>query len=352
MLEARVRVTVGTLKLDVELAVDAGETVVLLGPNGAGKTTLLRALAGLTPIDEGRVALDGVVLDEPETDSWVITERRSIGFVFQDYLLFPHLNAIDNVAFGLRSQGVSRAMAQDAARTRLAEMGLDQHFDARPGALSGGQAQRVALARALILEPKLLLLDEPLAALDTTARSEVRRSLRKELEQFSGARIVVTHDPVDAFALATRVVILEDGAVRQIGTIDDLRAHPRSRFIADFVGVNLYRGVLRGDDFTTAHGTVISVSPDDELSGDVLAMIAPDAVTLHRDQPSGSARNTFQGRVIDVDDQGRRARVTLEVGQDRLVAEITSASRASLAVDVGAEVWASVKATEVSLYAA
>src|SRR3954471_7192865 len=172
-LDARIRVHLGALDLDVELHAEAGETVALLGPNGAGKTTVLRALSGLVPIDAGRIELDGVVLDDGSS-RFVPPERRPVGVVFQDYVLFPHLSALDNVAFGLRAHGVGRAEGRRRASDWLATVGLADHALARPAALSGGQAQRVALARALAVAPRLLVLDEPLAALDQQARVAVR----------------------------------------------------------------------------------------------------------------------------------------------------------------------------------
>jgi len=210
-LEARVGLRLGRLDLEVELAVGTGELVVLLGPNGAGKTTLLRALAGLVPLDRGRVVLDGAVLEDTAAGAWVPTERRPVGFVFQDYLLFPHLSALENVAFGLRARGLARAEARRRAAAWLDRVGLAAHAAARPRALSGGQAQRVALARAMVGEPRLLLLDEPLAALDAATRAEVRRDLRRHLASFGGTRLLVTHDPLEALALADRLVVLEGG---------------------------------------------------------------------------------------------------------------------------------------------
>ncbi len=349
-LQATVKVSFGQLDLDVDITADDGETVVVLGPNGAGKTTLLRAIGGLVAIGEGRVALDDVVLDEPATNTWVPTEARPIGVVFQDYLLFPHLSALENVAFGLRSHGVPRGAARVRARERLAQVGLGEHAEARPDALSGGQAQRVALARALVLEPRLLLLDEPLAALDAMTRVEVRRELRRELDAFPGMRIVVTHDPIDALALATRVVIIENGRVQQAGTLDEIRTRPRSRFIADLVGVNLYRGVLTGDRLRTANGGVIVVANDDDTSGEVFAVVHPEAVTVHIEEPAGSSRNVWQGTIRDIDDQGRRARLHID-GNVPVTAEITQAARSALELDVGSIVWVSVKATEITTYA-
>src|SRR5690349_17215707 len=200
-LAARIGVQLGTLDLDVDLCVEAGETVALLGPNGAGKTTVLRTLSGLVPIDAGRVELDGVLLDDGGA-TFVPPERRPVGVVFQDYVLFPHLSALDNVAFGLRSRGLRRDAARRTAARWLATVGLTDHADRRPAALSGGEAQRVALARALAGSPRLLVLDEPLAALDQQARVAVRRDLRARLFAFAGMRVLVTHDPVDAATLA------------------------------------------------------------------------------------------------------------------------------------------------------
>jgi molybdate transport system ATP-binding protein len=194
------------------------------------------------------------------------------------------------------------------------------------------------------------LLDEPLAALDATTRVEVRRELRRELDAFAGVRIVVTHDPIDAFALATRVVIIEDGRVQQAGTLDEIRTRPRSRFIADLVGVNLYRGELTGDRLRTANGAEIVLVNDDETSGDVFAVIHPEAVTVHVDQPAGSSRNVWQGVITDIDDEGRRARLQID-GDVPITAEITQAARSALALEVGSNVWVSVKATEIATFA-
>lgn len=350
-LEACVQLTLGQLDLDISLSAADGETVVLLGPNGSGKTTLLRAIAGLAPIDHGRITVDGAVLDEPATNTFIPTEARSIGFVFQDYLLFPHLSALDNVAFGLRSHGVARRTARDQAREVLVRVGLGAYADERPSALSGGQAQRVALARALVLEPRLLLLDEPLAALDATSRGEVRRELRSALEGFEGARIVVTHDPVDALTLAARVVAIEHGTVRQAGTLAELREQPRSRYIADVVGVNLYRGSLSGPRLHTTEGTDLIVVNDENVQGEAFAVVHPEAVAVHREAPAGSPRNTWRGVIADIDDQGRRARVRIDATLP-IIAEITQDARAALDLHAGSEVWVSVKATEIATYPA
>jgi molybdate transport system ATP-binding protein len=348
-LEARVELLLGQLHLDVDLEVASGELVVLLGPNGAGKTTLLRALAGLVPLDRGRVVLDGRVLEDAESGEWVATERRPVGFVFQDYLLFPHLSALENVAFGLRARGVGRAEARRRATAWLDRVGLAAHAAARPRALSGGQAQRVALARAMVAQPRLLLLDEPLAALDAATRSEVRRDLRRHLASFDGTRLLVTHDPLEAVALADRLVVLEDGRVTQTGTPSQVSAQPRSRYVAELVGVNLYRGLADGRSIRLANGGTVVAA--DIHQGEVFAAVHPHAVALHRQPPEGTPRNVWAGTADTLEAIGDRVRVRV-TGTVPIIAEITPAAASELRLADGGPVWASVKATEVTVYPA
>jgi molybdate transport system ATP-binding protein len=269
--------------------------------------------------------------------------------VFQDYLLFPNLSALENVAFGLRARGVPKLAARAQARDWLGRVGLADHAEHRPRALSGGQAQRVALARALATEPRLLLLDEPLAALDAGTRAEVRRDLRRHLATFDGVRLLVTHDPVDAYALADRVVILEHGEVIQAGTLADVSAQPRSRYIADLVGVNLLRGTGTDGAIMTASGG--RIVPADAVHGEAFAVIQPHAVALYPSPPEGSPRNVWAETVADVDRQADRVRVRL-AGEIPLVAEITPGALDELALRPGDRVWASVKATEILAYPA
>jgi molybdate transport system ATP-binding protein len=348
-LSARVVRSLGSLHLDIEIDVEAGETVAVLGPNGAGKSTLLRCLAGLLAIDEGRVTLDGVALDDPQQDLFVHAERRPMGVVFQDYLLFETMSAVENVAFGLRARGVARGEARRRAVDLLDRVGLASFGSSRPRALSGGQQQRVALARALAGDPRLLLLDEPLAALDVTTRADVRRELRRHLAEFDGVRIVVTHDPLDAYALADRVVIIEDGQVTQEGSLADVAAHPRSTYVADLVGTNLIAGTMHGRQFSADTGGTLVTSTDG--SGRVFVAIAPSAVALYRNPPEGSPRNVWRSTVTDVDRRFERARVRLD-GHLPIVAEVTVDALAALGLRPGDEVWAVVKATEITTYAA
>jgi molybdate transport system ATP-binding protein len=348
-LEAELGLTLGRLELEVELAVGTGELVVLLGPNGAGKTTLLRALAGLVALDHGRVVLDGEVLDDTGSGTHVATERRPIGFVFQDYLLFPHLSALENVAFGPRARGLAGAEARRRAAVWLERVGLAGDTGSRPRALSGGQAQRVALARAMVSDPRLLLLDEPLAALDAASRTEVRRDLRRHLASFDGTRLLVTHDPLEAVALADRLVVLEGGRVTQTGTPDQVSAQPRSRYVAELVGVNLFRGRATGAVVEVDGGAVLVAAGDHH--GEVFAAVHPHAVALHRRAPEGTPRNVWAGTADTLDVLGDRVRVRV-TGTVPIVAEVTPAAASELRLADGGPVWATMKATEVTVYPA
>jgi molybdate transport system ATP-binding protein len=343
------RLGIGSFELDVDLKVEPGEVVAVLGPNGAGKTSILRGLAGLLPLDAGRVALDGVVLEEPAASVLVPSERRPIGMVFQDYLLFPHLTVVDNIAFGLRSRGTPRPAATATARQWLERVGLAAEAERKPGSLSGGQAQRVALARALATNPALLLLDEPMAALDASTRVELRRDLRRHLESFRGVRLLVTHDPVEAMAMADRLVILEHGRVLQSGTPAEVTQRPRSRYVADLVGVNLFRGRASNNVITIAGGG--SLMATGATDGEVFAVVHPRTVALYRTRPDGTPRNVWEGRAVDLDFEGDRVRVRLE-GTPAIVAEVTPAAVRELSLDRGDPVWVAVKATEINVYPA
>ncbi|MFD5629757.1 ABC transporter ATP-binding protein [Streptomyces sp. NPDC127072] len=344
-LDSRIVVDRGSFHLDVVLTAAPGDVVALLGPNGAGKTTALRALAGLTPLsDGGRLRLDGADLDRTPPES------RPVGVVFQDYLLFPHLTALDNVAFGPRCQGVPKAEARAQAADWLDRMGLADHAGAKPRRLSGGQAQRVALARALATHPRLLLLDEPLAALDARTRLDVRAQLRRHLADFEAVAVLVTHDPLDAMVLADRLVVVEDGRVVQDGTPADIARHPRTDYIAQLVGLNLYRG--RADGHTVRLDTGPAITTTEDLEGPVFVAFPPSAVTLHRDRPTGSsARNLWSCEVGGLETHGDQIRVDL-TGELPLAADLTTVAAAELDLRPGAPVWATVKAAQTHAYPA
>ncbi|MFL1898434.1 ABC transporter ATP-binding protein [Streptomyces tauricus] len=341
-LEAHLVVERGTFRLDVALRAAPGEVVALLGPNGAGKTTALRALAGLTPLTGGRLRLDGTALERTPPES------RPVGVVFQDYLLFPHLTALDNVAFGPRCQGASKAEARARAAEWLGRLGLAEHAGAKPRRLSGGQAQRVALARALATRPRLLLLDEPLAALDARTRLEVRAQLRRHLAEFEAVAVLVTHDPLDAMVLADRLVVVEDGRVVQEGAPADIARRPRTDYIAQLVGLNLYRGEADGHAVRLDAGPAITTT--EALRGPVFVAFPPSSVTLYRDRPTGvSARNLWACEVAGLETHGDQIRADL-TGELPLAADLTTAAAAELDLHPGAAVWAAVKATQTHAY--
>jgi molybdate transport system ATP-binding protein len=346
MLEARLRVALERFELAVELRAQAGEVLGVVGPNGAGKTTLLRALAGLERLAGGEIALDGATLDAPERGIFVPPERRPVALAFQDLRLFPHLSALDNAAFGRRAAGERRAPARARAREWLDRLGAGELAPVRPAALSGGQAQRVALARALAAEPRLLLLDEPLSAIDVGARGALRRELSRHLAAYEGICLLVTHDPVEAAVLADRLCVLEDGRAVQQGTPDEIAVRPRSRYVADFVGVNLFRGRADGLEVALAGGGRLRVAHP--AAGDVIAVVHPRAVSLHAARPEGSPQNVWSGVVESLEPAGDCVRVRV-AGEPPIVAEVTPAAIASLSLAAGARVWVSLKATEIAV---
>lgn len=350
IVEARIEISVGGFRLQAGIELSAGEVVALLGPNGSGKTTLLKSLAGLIPLADGQIEIDGDCLDDPQQKRFVLPEQRPVSLVFQDYLLFPHMSAVDNVAFGLRAGGTARAVARDQATEWLERFDLSAKSGARPAQLSGGQAQKVALARALATAPRLLLLDEPLSALDAANRVAVRQDLRRHLSEFGGATLMVTHDPVDALTLAERVVVLESGSVAQTGTVDEITRRPRSRYVADLAGMNLYRGVALANAITLDEnrGEIVVA---DKAEGEVFALMHPNAVSLYVVRPEGSQRNLWPGRIDGIEALGDRVRVHVG-GKLPLVAEVTAAAVTDLGLHEGKHVWAGVKATEVSAYPA
>lgn len=343
-LAADLRVRRGDFRLDARIAVPPGGVVGVLGPNGAGKSTAVATLAGLAALDAGRITLAGTVLDAPDDGVLVPPQRRRVGVVFQDLLLFAHLSALENVAFGPRARGVPRASAHAAARTWLERVGLEDRADARPADLSGGQAQRVALARALATDPDLLLLDEPMSALDVGTRLEVRAQLRRHLGLFAGAVVLVTHDPVDALVLADRLVILEEGRVAQTGTPAEVARAPRTEYVARLVGLNLFRGRAERGTVAVDGGGVLRAA--DDVTGRVLVTVPPAAVALHEQHPEGSPRNVWPGTVSGLEQHGHLVRVRVEGAPD-VLADVTPAAVAELGLHEGRAVWASVKATEV-----
>ncbi|MFD6108853.1 ABC transporter permease [Streptomyces yangpuensis] len=326
------------------LRAEPGTTIAVVGENGAGKTTLLRALLGLTPRAHAELRLgDADVTALP-------SHKRQVAWVPQDGALFPHLNALANTAYGLRARRVPRSDARLEAQAWLDRLGVGHLAHRKPSQLSGGQAQRVALARALAARPRLLLLDEPLAALDQTTRARVRHTLRTHLAGFGGVCLIVTHDPVEAVSLADRVLVLADGRALQDAPPAEVSRHPRSPWVARMLGRNAWPGITSADGLALAEGGRLVVAEALPEGAQALAIIAPEAVSVHRDRPGGSPRNVWPGTVREITAVGSRLRVLIGSAEaPDLVAEITPDAAAELGLADGSEVWTSVKATEVTL---
>ncbi|GAA1164599.1 ABC transporter ATP-binding protein [Ornithinimicrobium humiphilum] len=354
VLDAHLVVALGSFDLDLELRRPAGVTGIL-GPNGSGKTTALKALAGLLPLDRGHVRVAGGTWAAERTA--LPPEQRSVGLVLAEPMLFPHLSLLDNVAYGPRARGARRAVARERAAEELTRVGLEDLVDRRPSQVSSGQAQRAALARALATDPALLLLDEPLSALDPQTRTATRAELAHRLRDYPGTTVLVSHDPLDALTLADELLFVDAGRLVQSGTPAEIVARPRSPYVAGVVGLNLLRGTLALGGAPTlrlAGGAelVLADAPAGVPDGaDVLATVNPAAVTLYTDRPTASARNLWQVEVGAVTVTGQRARVVLHgIPGNDLVAEVTLPAVAQLGVVAGARLWAGVKATEVEAY--
>ena len=339
----RVSKTLGDFEMtDVSFEVGDGEYFVLLGASGVGKTVLLETIAGLMVPDSGKISLDGRDITTERI------QRRGTALVYQDRALFPHMSVADNIAYGLRCRGLGRGDIAARVRHLADEVDAGGLLDRSPGTLSGGEAQRVALARALGTEPKCLLLDEPLSALDSKARGRMRSLLRK-LNRLGHTMLHVTHDYEEAVSLASRVAIMEDGGVAQVGAPDEVFRHPRSEFVARFVGVrNFFKGELRtpraGDlaEFVTA-GPVFHILTDAAPQEGFL-MVRSEDITLSNEPVETSARNTFEGTVVDIAPARLGVEVTVDIGLE-IVAAVTPGSVERLALEVDRKVRVSFKAT-------
>jgi molybdate transport system ATP-binding protein len=357
-LHAQVELEREGFRLDAEIVVGPGEVLAVLGPNGAGKTTLLRILAGLLAVTAGSVRVDGEIWDDAATGAFVPAPRRAAGLVFQDYRLFPHLDVLDNIAFAARARGVRRGPARAGAGELAERLGLAGLGPRRPRELSGGQAQRVALARALASRPRILLLDEPLAALDARTRLELRAELRLRLSTFEGPSIVVTHDPLEALVLADRILVLEAGRVVQSGTPAEVARRPATEYVARLMGLNLYPGRRAGADGRIdldGGGTLFTAGSraTGEVGEPLLAVLAPAAIAIHLDRPGptsrSSPRNVWPGRVSGLELLTDRVRIAVAGPPDALV-DVTPAAVTELELAPGRPIWLSAKATEVDAY--
>jgi molybdate transport system ATP-binding protein len=339
----------GSFKLAVSLAAAPGRVLGLLGPNGAGKSTLLSAVAGLTPVSAGLITLAGQVMDDAHQGTFVEASGRPIGFVFQNYRLFPHLTVAENVAFSPRARGQGKRAARSAASYWLDRLRLTDLAERKPSQLSGGQAQKVALARALAGQPALLLLDEPLSALDAGTRLDVQAELKRHLADFTGPCLLVTHDPLEALVLADQLIVLEGGRIVQEGTPAQIARQPATDYVAKLVGLNLYAGQADGATVALTGGGTF-VIPDQGQHGDVLVAMRPSAIVVSSQHPQpSSARNTWQAKVTGLTLLADRVRLDLD-GQPPALADVTPAAVAELSLDPGSQVWLTVKATDLEVY--
>ena len=349
-------------RLDVEFAVSAGEVLAILGPNGAGKSTALHVIAGLVRPDLGLVRLGHKVLTDTATGIEVATHDRRVGLLLQDPLLFPHLSVASNVLFGPRSRRgtfrFARSRERESALCWLSAVDAAQFADRKPRQLSGGQAQRVAIARALAAEPDVLLLDEPLTGLDVSAAAAIRAVLRSVVTDTGRAAVLITHDLLDVFALADRVMVLESGKISEIGPVADVLAAPRSHFGARIAGVNLVSGTIGVDGalHTRAGARWYGMRAQTLTDGHAaVAVFAPTAVAVHLDQPHGSPRNAIEVTVMELQTLGAEVLVRgpdQPDGAPGLAASITVDAAAELRLTPGMRVWYSIKAHEVALHPA
>jgi len=345
-----VSATVSERGFDLSMQVGVGETLAVLGPNGSGKSTAMSVIAGLLRPDAGTASLDGRVLFDVgrrgRSHVWVPPHDRGVALLAQEPLLFPHLSALDNVAFGPRSVGQARAKSRALAEHWLGQVDAAQYADRKPAQLSGGQAQRIAVARALAADPRLLLLDEPLAALDVAVAPAVRQMLRRVLNGRSA--VIVTHDVLDALLLADRVLVVEDGHMVEEGPTAELLARPRSAFAARIAGLNMVRGTLDGHGVLGPDGARIEGIAEQPISpGDpAVAVFRPSAVGVYREPPGGSPRNVIDVTITELEPFGDQIRVRT----DRLSADVTATAVAELDLAPGTDVIFTVKASEVAIY--
>ncbi|MGZ4584461.1 MAG: sulfate/molybdate ABC transporter ATP-binding protein [Mycobacterium sp.] len=366
MSELQLRAVVADRHLDVEFSVSAGEVLAVLGPNGAGKSTALHVIAGLVHPDEGLVRLGDRVLTDTAAGANVATHDRRVGLLLQDPLLFPHLSVAANVAFGPHSRrgifrtgwGKRKAQQKAAALRWLREVDAERFVDRRPRQLSGGQAQRVAIARALAAEPEVLLLDEPLTGLDVAAAAAIRAVLRAAVARTGCAVILITHDLLDVFTLADRVLVLESGKVSEVGPVAEVLTAPRSHFGARIAGINLVDGTVGSDgSLRTGAGSRWHAAPGGQFTAGehAVAVFSPAAVAVYREEPHGSPRNTVAVTVAELDIRGSAVLVRASEqpgGAPGLTAEITVDAARELRITPGERVWFSIKAHEVAMYPA
>ena len=341
-IHAEIDAATGGFSIHAAFEAPTGSCTAIVGPNGAGKTTLIHALAGLIPLQQGRLVLAGQVVDNPAEGIRVPSDRRPIALHSQHNLLFPHLSVVDNVAFGPKCSGLATRLARQRAEEWLHKVGLADMADLRPAQLSGGQAQRVGLARAAACQPPVLLLDESLASLDAETRTDVRHLLA----DIEATRVLITHDPVETRVLADQLLVMEQGRIVQAGTPEEVTADPRTPWTAGLLDINLLTGHATGTRVALDGGLALTTATP--MSGPVLVTFSPAAVTLSAVQPHTSARNTWQAEVARIQPENDRVRVLLGSPAPCHV-WVTPQAASELGLSAGSRCWAALKATELTV---
>ena len=353
MLSVEVRKALREFRLELAFQVEPAETLVIIGPSGCGKTTTLNMIAGLVSPDEGRIVLGQQALWDPREGVDMPAEQRRVGYVFQEFALFPHMSVEENIAYGLRARRAPKSVIPQRVDEALTLLGIQRLRGRRPLALSGGERQRVALARAIACEAEILLLDEPLGSLDAQTRNRVRGELQRLLRLVRRIAIMVTHDYIDALTFGDRICVLDRGRVLQMGDRMELLRHPKSRFVAELTGVNFFQGKVTGkrDDGLAeveVNGARFCAACDNG-TGDTMLAFFPSDVVISREAPESSASNVFRAAVREITHFGDKVRVSLN-GAFPICAEITSGSLERLGLSEGDSVYASLKATAIKTY--
>lgn len=394
MLNVTIASQIDTFQLELSFQVPEHQTTVILGESGAGKSTLLRLLAGLLKPQRGHISLQETTYYDSELRISVPAQQRPFGFVFQDYILFPHLTAYENIAFGLRAQQLPLQFIRRQVEKVLEQVQMTAYAQRLPAQLSGGQQQRIAIARALVLQPQLLLLDEPLSALDVQTRREIRQELRQILATSNVTTLLVTHHYLDSLFFGQQILVMDHGQLIQQGNQQNLSRYPRSSYVAELVGVNFFQGTIQSiEDNTTCVVTITQsraeagrgasiaaqengsleivatfqeqdaaatmTTPKIQAGQEIIVVIEPRSITLHQQRPEGSARNFFQGMIQQMlyletasGEHSGRVRVSLQLPGLTVpfIAEITASSAQRMQLSEGQILYASCKATEARAY--
>ena len=331
---------------NINLQVEDGEYFIILGPSGSGKTMLLELIAGMWSLDSGKIYMDN------QDITTLPPEKRGIGFVYQNYMLFPHKTVFENIAFGLKVKKIAKEEIETRVNEMMDLLKISHLADRLPRTLSGGEQQRTALARALIIYPKILLMDEPLSALDRKTRDELMQELKEIHKKFDVTLVHVTHNFDEALMLADRIAIMRNGEISQVGTSTEIFRHPADKFVADFVGVeNIIEGTAEkdGEKLTVVNTGNISIYSTEQKEGHVHITVRPEDIILSAKKVETSARNVFKGQIKEIVDTGALIKLTIDVGEP-IIVFLTRQSFLDMELNIGKSVWMYFKATAVHVF--